>query len=225
MPHALTRPLALALLLCAPAASALAAPAAKPAKAAAKGAKAEEASKTIKRLLGAIRYQKDDLALTAFDGEAQGALIFGEEWAKQPAEERARFVKALHSFFALVAFPNIRKDFEHLETILYGDPAPLQGGAQAGAQAGALEGAVKVRATIVVLHALKKEEVPVDFMLRADAAGEWRINDFWIAPTEEGAESFLGRLKREQLAPLLEKRGWAGVLEAMERRVEELKKR
>ena len=47
-----------------------------------------QAVKPIKRLLTSIRYQKDKIALTSFDGQAQGKLIFGEEWGKQPEAER-----------------------------------------------------------------------------------------------------------------------------------------
>lgn len=185
--------------------------AAPPTKASASAQRA--ASKPIKRLINAIRYNKDALALKSFDGEAQGELLFGALWTQQPAAERARFVKTLHDFFSVVAFPKLRADFEHLETILYGEPQPGQ------------EGELKLRATIVVLHALKKDEVPVDFLLKRQPKGELLISDFWIAPRDASAPSFLTRLKQDQVGPLLKKEGWSGLLSAMERRVAELKKR
>lgn len=171
-----------------------------------------QVSRPIKRLLQSIRLNKDEIALKSFDGQKQGKLLFGESWEGYPDEERQRFVTALHAFFTLVAFPNIRKDFEHLETIIYGEPTQAE------------EGIYKLRATIVVLHALKKEEIPVDFLV-SGANKEWHILDFWIAPKGEDSPSFLTRLKSQQLEPLLQKDGWSGLLTAMERRVEELKKR
>lgn len=171
-------------------------------------------SSPIKRLINAIRYEKDELALKSFDGQAQGVALFGSEvWAQQPAEQQARFIKVLHGFFSVVAFPKLRKDFEHLETILYAEPAEQA------------EGALKLRATIVVLHALKKDEIPVDFLLKAQKDGAWLISDFWIAPSGEAPVSFLSRLKTDQVGPLLAKEGWEGLLSAMEKRVAELKKR
>ena len=171
-------------------------------------------SRPIKRLINAIRYEKDALALKSFDGPAQGAALFGAEpWAQQPAKQRARFIKVLHDFFSVVAFPKLRKDFEHLETILYSEPSKQTAGS------------LKLRATIVVLHALKKEEVPVDFLLTHQKSGAWLISDFWIAPKGPEAVSFLARLKRDQVGPLLKKEGWEGLLSAMERRVAELKRR
>ena len=176
--------------------------------------KTSKVSRPIKRLINAIRYEKDALALKSFDGQAQGASLFGAEvWAQQPAEQQARFIKVLHDFFSVVAFPKLRKDFEHLETILYAEPTEQA------------EGALKLRATIVVLHALKKDEVPVDFLLKAQKDGGWLISDFWIAPSGEAPVSFLSRLKKDQVAPLFAKKGWEGLLSAMETRVAELKKR
>jgi phospholipid transport system substrate-binding protein len=81
----------------------------------------KEISKPIKRLLQSIRLNKDEIALKSFAGPSQGELLFGSDWKTYPAEEQQRFVTALHGFFRLVAFPNIRKDFEHLETIVYED--------------------------------------------------------------------------------------------------------
>lgn len=174
---------------------------------------ASKVSSPIKRLINAIRYEKDELALKSFDGQAQGIALFGAEfWTKQSAEQQTRFIKVLHDFFTVVAFPKLRKDFEHLETILYAEPTKLE------------EGRLKLRATIVVLHALKKDEVPVDFLLDSKN-GTWLISDFWIAPNGAEPVSFLARLKRDQVGPLLEKEGWEGLLKAMEQRVTELKKR
>ena len=170
-------------------------------------------SKPIKRLLTAIRYEKDQLALSAFDGHAQGALIFGDEWTKKSEPERQRFVDTLHSFFTVVAFPKIRaKYFAHLETILYGEPRAHD------------NGSARLRATIVVLHTLKKKEIPVDFLLQS-AQDKWLIVDFSIAPAKDHPSSFIIDLREKQIKPLLAKRGWDGLIETMEKRVAELKKK
>jgi phospholipid transport system substrate-binding protein len=162
--------------------------------------------KPIKRLLKAIRYQKDEVALKSFNGLAQGALLLDAEWSKHTLGERETFVRLLHSFFTLIAFPKLRGDLEHLETILYDEPHA--------------EGELMTqKATIVVLHALKKQEVPVEFILKSEGK-TWLISDFTIGA---GSESFLVRLKRDQIQPLLKERGWAGLIEAMEGRITQLK--
>lgn len=166
------------------------------------------AQRPIKRLFKAVKLQKDSIALKSFDGDGQGQLIFGELWTQRTAEERARFVKALHGFFTVVAFPNIRKDLEHLDTTLYGEPTEIS------------PTSIKLRATLVVLHQFKKDEIPVDFILhkRGDA---WLVRDFTINPKAE-KPSFISDLRDNKLKPLLEKRGWDGLVQAMEKRVQQL---
>ena len=164
--------------------------------------------KPIKRLLKAIRYQKNELALANFDGNKQGLLLFGQEWDKQSNQDQKTFVKSLHTFFTLIAFPKLRKDLQHLETITY-TQAKKQGTD------------VLQSASIVVLHQLKKQEIKVDFVLSQNKKKKWLISDFTIG----GGVSFLTRLKKDQIQPLMEKEGFQGLLQAMQKRIEAIKKR
>lgn len=164
--------------------------------------------KPIKRLLKAIRYQKNELALANFDGDIQGQVLFEKAWDQQSAADQKTFIKYLHTFFTLIAFPKLRKDLEHLETITY-------------TKAQEQEQKVLQSASIVVLHQLKKQEVKVDFVLVKNKKQKWLISDFTIG----GGISFLKRLKEDQIKPLMEKEGFKGLLSAMQKRIEALKKR
>ena len=169
---------------------------------------AKSVQKPIKRLLKAIRYQKNEIALANFAGHIQGQLLFDEAWNKQSKVDQQTFIQHLHNFFTLIAFPKLRQDLEHLETITYTE-AKKQGQN------------VLQSASIVVLHQLKKQEVKVDFVLVKNQKKKWLISDFTIG----GGVSFLKRLKEDQIKPLMEKEGFKGLLSAMQKRIEALKKR
>ena len=96
--------------------------------------------KPIKRLIKAIKYKKDSIALKSFNGQLQGESLIGEEWKTKSPDQQKAFINRLHQFFTLMAFPKLRADLEHLETIIYKEPT--------------IEGKqAQVEAVIVVLHA------------------------------------------------------------------------
>src|SRR3954466_9666678 len=82
----------------------------------------EDTEKTVNKLVKLVRYEKDDDALKLLDGEGQGAILLGDEWAKGTPAQREEFVKLFHGLFAAMAFPNLRKNLEHLETMLCEPP-------------------------------------------------------------------------------------------------------
>ncbi|MEC9071621.1 MAG: ABC transporter substrate-binding protein [Myxococcota bacterium] len=167
---------------------------------------ATEIEAPCKKLIGAVRYNKDEMGLKQLDGEAQGAFLAGAEWAKATAAQRQEFVKLFHGMFAGIAFPRIRKNFENLETILYDAPAVDGDKATLGS-------------TIVILHPMKKQEIRCTYDLKKGAAG-WQVVDVTI----QGDKSMLTNIRNDQVQPLLAKKGWDGILEAMRKRVAKLKK-
>ena len=76
----------------------------------------------LKRVVGSVRYGRDKAALKYFDGEAQGKLLLGPSWDKATAAQRTEFVELFETLFAKMAFPKVRANFEHLESILYDEP-------------------------------------------------------------------------------------------------------
>ena len=178
---------------------------AKPAHAA-KADDAKELSKPIKRVIGAIRYGKDDLALKQFDGGAQTAFLLGESAAKFSAEQKTQFTTMFHQLFAKLAFPRVKGDFQKLETILYDAPKVRGGKATIGS-------------TIVILHPAKKQEIKATFNL-VKAGADWKIVDV----TVKGDKSMLTNIRDEQIKPLVKENGAAGLLGLMRKRLASLKK-
>jgi ABC-type transporter MlaC component len=165
-----------------------------------------QVQKPIKRLIKAIQYQKDAIALKSFNGHLQGQSLIGPEWTQKSDKEQDAFIHRLHQFFTLMAFPKLRADLKHLETIIY--KKPIIKGKEA-----------RIEAVIVVLHALKKQEIPVAFDLYKTKK-KWQIVEFKIGE----ASPFLAQLKTTQIQPLLKKKGWDGLLVAMQTRIDQLTK-
>ena len=165
-----------------------------------------EVEAPCKKLIGAVRYNKDAMGLKQMDGEAQGRFLAADEWAKATEAQQGEFVKLFHGMFAGIAFPRIRKNFENLETILY-DPPKVAGDK------------ASVGSTIVILHPMKKQEVRCTYDLKKHADG-WKVMDVTI----QGDKSMLTNIRNDQVQPLLAKKGWDGLLEAMRKRVAKLKK-
>jgi phospholipid transport system substrate-binding protein len=186
--HPLRRPslLALALLVAAPAFAAH-----------------PEVVRPLKTVVASVRYGRDKAALKHFDGEAQGKLLLGPSWDKATAAQREEFVKLFEVLFAKLAFPKVRTNFEHLESILYSEPK--------------LEGdRATVDSTILILHPLKKQELKVTYALLKEKAG-WKVVDVTVL-----GDSTLGGIRDTQVQPLIKDAGIDGLLKVMREKVKEL---
>ena len=164
--------------------------------------------KACKTLVGAIRYNKDEMALTQMAGVSQGEFLAGDFWEKATPEQQTGFIRNFHALFAALVFPQVRENFEHLETVVYGEPV-ISGNR------------ATIPSTIVILHALKKQEIVVTYELTRGEDKGWQIHDV----TVKGDSSMLTRARDEQVQPLLAKRGWEGLLAAMEARLQKLEKK
>ena len=168
---------------------------------------AAKVKKPIQTFVNAVRYDKTQLALKYVDGEAQGALLLGDEWAKGTPAQRGEFIKLFHVVFSQIAFPKLKDNLQKIETILYG--APQEDG-----------GFTLITSTLVVLHPMKKQEVKVLYRL-SQTAGQYRLVDV----TFEGDESLLTHVREEQIRPLLADGGWDGLLGQLRTRVAEIEAR
>jgi len=163
--------------------------------------KADPAAKAVKTLVGSVRYSKDALAIKQMDTQAQGEFLLGEAWPKATAEQRSEFARLFGELFAAIAFPRIRKNFEHLETILYEPAAVKRDRAQLGS-------------TIVILHALKNQEIRVTYDLRS-VKKKWRVVDVTVA----GDKSMLTNVRNDQVQPIFSEGGWDKLLGLMRERL------
>lgn len=176
------------------------------------GASASKQSRAIEKpvrtLITAVRYGKDSLALKALDGKTQGALLLADDWSKGTPEQQREFVQLFHELFAALAFPNIRRNFEHLETILY--EKPKVDGAKA-----------RVSSTLVILHPLKKQEIKIEYEILNPGSGKWRVVDVTVLGTGRG--SMLESIRTDQIEPIMAEGGWDHLLKLMRERSAEVK--
>ncbi len=177
-----------------------------PAVAASKSEKALQ--KPVKTLIAAVRYGKDGLGLKQLAGEAQARFLLGEAYEKATPAEREEFQRLFHALFAGIAFPKIRQNFEHLETILY-EPPKVDGDT------------ARLKSTLVILHPLKKQEIRVEYTLKK-VGGAWKVFDVQVLGT--GGDSMLTSIKTDQVQPLLAEGGMAHLLELMRERLAQVEK-
>lgn len=162
--------------------------------------------KPIKKLVNAVRYSKDAIALQSLDGPAQGAFLLEGEWEKGTAAQKKEFIELFHALFAGIAFPAIRENLEHLGTTLY-DAAKVD-----GARA-------SVDSTLVIMHALKKQELKLRYDLTKHKAG-WQVLDVTVLGT--GSNSFLTDIRNDQIRPIMKQGGWDHLLKLMKQRLEQI---
>ncbi len=162
--------------------------------------------KTLKSLVGAIRYGKDDLAAKQVAFAAMGKALLAEDWQKLSAAEQAEVAAGLETVIRVVSFPKGRDMFQYLDAMLY-EPARSEGET------------ARVKSTVVVHRDLKKAEIAIDWVLVKDG-GAWKVQD-----TVMMGESTLAGLRDGQVKPLLQQGGTAAVLKALRDKVAEVKKK
>lgn len=166
----------------------------------------EAVSKPVKTVVQAVRFGKDDLAITKFGGEQQGRFLLGEEWDKGTDAQRKEFTKLFNSLFAKIAFPKVRENFKNLASITYDDPA--------------VEGdKASVKSTVVIEHPLKKQEMKLQYSVVKEQ-GAWKVLDVAVL-----GDSMLTGIRDDQVRPLLKEGGWNGLLEAMRQKEAEVSKK
>ena len=162
----------------------------------------DEVVKPLKTVVGSVRYGTDLAALKLFAGEDQGKFLLEGEWAKATEPQRKEFLQLFHVLFAKIAFPKVRKNFEHLETVLYEEPKVTGESAEVGS-------------TIVILHPLKKQEIKLKYQLAN--RGGWKVVDVAVL-----GDSMLKGVREDQIQPIMKEGGMPHLLELMRAKVKEL---
>jgi phospholipid transport system substrate-binding protein len=162
-----------------------------------------EIVRPLKVVVTSVRYGRDKSALKHFDGEAQGKLLLGPSWEKATPAQRKEFVDLFETLFAKLAFPKVRQNFEHLESILY--DAPKVDGDQA-----------TVGSTVLILHPLKKQELKLKYALQHEKDG-WKVVDVTVL-----GDSMLKGIRDEQVQPIIKDEGLDGLLKIMREKAKSL---
>jgi phospholipid transport system substrate-binding protein len=162
----------------------------------------DEVVKPLKTVVGSVRYSKDAAALKLFANEDQGKLLLGDDWEKGTADQRKEFTQLFQTLFAKIAFPKVRKNFEHLDSITYEEPK------MDGARA-------EVASTILLMHPLKKQELKLKYTL-VNKDG-WRVVDVAVL-----GDSMLQGIRDDQIGPIMKEGGWPHLLDLMRQKAKEL---
>ncbi|MAO82343.1 MAG: hypothetical protein CMH50_00445 [Myxococcales bacterium] len=155
--------------------------------------------KSVKKLVKLVRYERDAKALKLLSGEDQGKRLLQGHWAKASPAERKRFTRNFQGLFAALAFPKVRKNFEHLKSIVC-SKAKVEGRM------------VDLPCNVVLMHALKKKEMKVVFRLTQKKG--WKIVDVKVM-----GDWMLEGIREQQIQPLMKRGGWNSLLEKMETRL------
>lgn len=159
--------------------------------------------KTLKTLVNAIRYKKDDLALRQLDLDGMGKKLMGDTWSQMDDAQHKTFKQDLGTVLAGLSFTRGRDIFQYLDAVLYA-PASF-----AGDEA-------RCKSTVVIHRELKKKEMPIEWVL-SKQSGSYKVVDTIFL----GESTAMG-VREEQVAPLLKEGGIAGVLKALRAQVAKL---
>jgi phospholipid transport system substrate-binding protein len=158
--------------------------------------------KPLAAIIGNVRQERDVKALTYFAAEEQGKFLTGEYWAKATPAQQQEFTKGFQEMFAKIAFPKVRKNFEHLATVLY-EPPKTEGGK------------TTVASVISLDHPVKKQELKLKYWV-AQEKGQWKVVDVAVL-----GDSMLEGVRDDQVLPLLKEGGWDKLLKAMKDKLAE----
>lgn len=152
----------------------------------------DQVERAVKQLVAAVREGRDDDARRLIDFESQGQFIFGQEWSKATFATRDEFVQRFGHLFGAIVFPKVRDNWKQLSSITY-EPAEI-----AGTEA-------HLKSTVFIKQALKPQELKLDYALKK--RGQWRVFDVSVL-----GNSMLTSVRDDMLRPILQARGWDGVM-------------
>lgn len=168
--------------------------------------KSSVVEKPIKRFIGAVRYGKNEMALKMVDDLSQAKLLLGDQWDKGTKEQQKEFRKLFSQLFSVIAFPKLKNNLQKVASILYGKPE--------------FKGKTAILpSTLVVQHALKKQEIKLSYTL-AKTKGGYKLVDV----TFQGDKSLLTNIRDDQIGPLMKEGGWNHLITQLRARMSELPK-
>lgn len=148
----------------------------------------------VKRLVGQIRYNRDERALEAIGLEPISRYLLGAAYAGASAEDRARFQALLGDYIRLNAFPTARQYFKDID-INY--EAPVESG-----------DITRIRSSIVYAGA---DRVSFTWVLTR-VNGRYVITDF----LDSRGQSSMASSRDRQVQPLLRSGGMPALLAKMQ---------
>lgn len=166
----------------------------------------KDIQKTLKALVNAIRYNKDDLAAKQITFSGMAKELLADSWAKASNAEQAEITKGLETIIRKVSFPKGRDMFQYLDAVLY-DVARVEGDR------------VRCKSTVVVHRDYKKAEIVIDWVLVKDGT------TYKVLDTAMLGESTLASIRDEQVKPILAEGGIPKIMETLRAKVTEVSKK
>lgn len=149
---------------------------------------------TVKKLVGFIRYEKNDLALKQVGLVPVSRFLMGDYYDQATPDQRARFQALLGEYVELRAFPLALKYFKDID-LSYDEPVVK------GEQ-------VLVRSSLLYAGS---EQVVFTWVLE-EYEGQYTIVDF----LDNGGKSSMTTNRDKQIQPVLKQKGVAGMIAQME---------
>ncbi|MEO1172573.1 MAG: ABC transporter substrate-binding protein [Myxococcota bacterium] len=161
--------------------------------------------KSVKVLVNAIRYKKDDLAAKQLDFNAMVEGLLADEWAGLSDGDKKFFSDGMEKLIRQISFTAGRENFEYLDAISY--------------KKGTVEGGVaRLPSAIVIDHPIKgRSELKITWVFKKSGS-TWRIYDTVIL-----GESTMEGIREDQIEVLMDEGGIDRVKKAMNDKLAELK--
>jgi phospholipid transport system substrate-binding protein len=158
---------------------------------------------SIKTVVNAIKYEKDDLAAQQVAFGPMTERIMGSAWKDVGDSDRKELIAGVETLIRKISFRRGREQFKYLDAILY-KPVRTEGDE------------IRCLATVVIHHELRKTEMPIDFVF-AQEASSWKIVDVVMS-----GESTTSGIHQEQIQPLLKEGGVPAVMKALRGKLAEV---
>jgi len=158
--------------------------------------------KPLQGLIGNFRQERDLKAVKFFASEEQGKYLTGEYWSKATPEQQQQFTQNFQELFAKIAFPKLRKNFEHMAGVVYTAPRVEKG-------------KTIVDAVVEIDHPLKKQELKLQCWVTQEK-GQWKVVDISVSN-----DSILQDIRDAHIMPRLKAGGWDKLFQAMKDKMAE----
>lgn len=155
----------------------------------------------VKRLVGFIRYERDDRALELIGREAITDYLLGASASSASAAQKTQFQELLGEYLKLKAFPTARGYFEDID-LAYAEPV--------------VDGkTARIRSSIVYAGS---ERLSFTWVL-TEIKGNWLVTDF----LNDRGQSTMQSSRDQQIQPILRREGMDGLLKRFESIVADLR--
>ncbi|AKU98346.1 hypothetical protein AKJ09_05010 [Labilithrix luteola] len=152
----------------------------------------DQVERVVKQLVAAVREGRDDDARRLIDFQSQAEFIFGADWPKATPAQRDEFLQRYGRVFGATMFPKVRDHFKQVSSITY-------------EQAEVVGTDAHLKSTEFIKQPPKTQELKLEYVLKK--RGQWRVFDVMLL-----AGSILTLVRDDIVRPVLQTRGWDGVM-------------